>query len=570
MALQIDKDRLIQVLKSQGTSSHQIEQAEALSQKKRMGFSEALVDLEFMNEKQVAGFTAEALRIPFVDVKELALGSGQAHILPEKLARRYTAIAFGMDAEGLTLVLADPSNMDAIEDVRIFTERQITPALGVEKDILQAIDQLYGKKDNEKEDANEFDGTGEKDHSSINPSDFLILDEDESDAPIVKVVDLILTDSLDKGASDIHIEPFEDRVRVRYRIDGNLVDAISIPKKQQDALLARLKILANLDITENRIPQDGRFKVKKGDKEVDYRVSILPVFWGGKVVFRALDKSNLQTDLGALGFGKLSLNHFKEALKKPFGMIIVTGPTGSGKSTTLYSILSELNSVERNIMTVEDPIEYQVGGLTQVPVRPEIGMTFANALRAILRQSPDVVMIGEIRDSETADIAVKASLTGQTVLSTLHTNDAPGAVARLRDMGVEPFLISSSLVLVAAQRLCRKICTYCKQPVKVSEDQLAALNFEETVGHLIKKPQFSKGKGCARCGKSGYSGRISITETMLIDPEIQQLIDKEASPEELKTCAVKNGMMTLRMDALLKFAEGLITLDEVIRVTSGD
>lgn len=416
-------------------------------------------------------------------------------------------------------------------------------------------------------DAAQDDYIGEEDQGG---SSDVAFGEDESSAPIVKIVDLILMDAYSKRASDIHIEPFENRIRVRYRVDGHLVEALTLPKKHHEALLARLKIISNLDITEGRIPQDGRFKMRIGEKEVDYRVSILPLYWGGKVVMRALDKGNLKVNLGDIGFSDTAMKNFETALKRPFGMIVVTGPTGSGKSTTLYSLLSELNSVERNLITVEDPIEYQVAGITQVAVRSEIGMTFSSALRAILRQSPDVVMIGEIRDSETADIAVKAALTGQIVLSTLHTNDAPGAIVRLKDMGVESFLISSSLTLVAAQRLCRKICEHCKESVSYSPHELLTLGFDTTVAGLIKKTEFARGRGCARCGRSGYKGRTSITETMLLDDNMRDMIEQNCSTQELKNYAVKHGMLTLRTDALLKFAQGITTVEEVLRVTAAD
>jgi type IV pilus assembly protein PilB len=414
--------------------------------------------------------------------------------------------------------------------------------------------------------SHEDDYIGEEDEASGD----MAFGGEESTAPIVKIVDLILMDAYNKRASDIHIEPFENRIRVRYRVDGHLIEALTLPKGHHEALLARLKIITNLDITENRIPQDGRFKMKIGDKEVDYRVSILPLYWGGKVVMRSLDKSNLKVNLGEIGFSQTAMKNFETALKRPFGMIIVTGPTGSGKSTTLYSLLSELNSVERNLITVEDPIEYQVGGITQVAVRSDIGMTFSNALRAILRQSPDVVMIGEIRDGETADIAVKAALTGQIVLSTLHTNDAPGAIVRLRDMGVESFLISSSLTLVAAQRLCRKICDHCKEPVSYSPHELMTLGFDTTVASLIKETNFSRGRGCVRCGRTGYKGRTSITETMLLDDTMRDMIERGCSSQDLKNYAVQNGMLTLRTDALLKFAQGITTVEEVLRTTSAD
>jgi type IV pilus assembly protein PilB len=511
----------------------------------------------------------------FMDVAELAISPRLAGLLPEKLARKYSAIALNDPKGGLTLVMPDPINVEGVEEARLASGLEVTPALGLESDILKAIDKIYGpgsaaaEKSGKSED---FGFVEDDDELDMDNSQLMshAHEVESGGAPIVKIVDLIMMDSLRKGASDIHIEPFEKRTRVRYRIDGHLIEALTVPQQHHNAVLARLKIMSNLDITENRIPQDGRFKMKTAEKEVDYRVSILPTVWGGKAVLRALDKSNLKVNLNELGFSEGSLQNFKTAIKRPFGMIIVTGPTGSGKSTTLYSILSELNSADKNLITVEDPIEYQVNGISQIQARYEIGMTFARALRAILRQSPDVVMIGEIRDSETADISVKAALTGQIVLSTLHTNDAAGAVVRLRDMNVEPFLIASSLTLVAAQRLARKICEDCKEPSNPSAEELMSIGFDSTVAALIKKPKFCRGKGCPRCGRTGYKGRVAITETLLVTEDIQALIEKGASSVQIKSHAMQNGMLSLRTDALLKYAQGITSLEEVSRVTAAD
>lgn len=357
-------------------------------------------------------------------------------------------------------------------------------------------------------------------------------------APIVKIVNLILIESLKRRASDIHVEPEEDSLRVRYRVDGSLHEVLTIPKKNQNAVLARLKIMSGMDITESRIPQDGRFKIRARNKEVDYRVSVLPTSFGAKVVLRALDKSNLSMGLDKLGFSEYTLQRFKEAIAMPFGMILVTGPTGSGKSTTLYSVINQLNTADKNIITIEDPVEYQVEGITQVQANSDIGLTFASGLRSLLRQSPDVIMIGEIRDSETADIAIKASLTGQLVLSTLHTNDAPTAISRLMDMGVEPFLIASSIILVAAQRLCRVVCKACN------------------------------GKGCEKCSSTGYYGRRAILEVLRVDDKVRELIIDRASVDKVRNYAISKGMKTLRQDAMEKYEKGVTTKEEVLRVTS--
>ncbi|MFH1355059.1 MAG: GspE/PulE family protein, partial [Candidatus Omnitrophota bacterium] len=394
--------------------------------------------------------------------------------------------------------------------------------------------------------------------------DLSTISSESEGAPIVKLVDLMLTQALKKRASDVHVEPEHDCLRVRYRIDGALHDIFRIPKKNQNAILARLKIISNLDITENRIPQDGRFKVRFEGKEVDFRVSSLPTTFGQKFVLRALDKTNLSIGLAKLGFSERPMEVFNQAIAKPFGMILVTGPTGSGKSTTLYSVLNQLNTPVRNIITVEDPVEYQIEGITQVQVKPDIGLDFASGLRALLRQSPDIIMIGEIRDSETADIAVKASLAGQLVFSTLHTNDAISSITRLVDMGVEPFLAASSLVMLCAQRLCRKVCRKCAKPVKISKEALEKIGFKE-------QAVFYEAKGCKYCENTGFHGRVAILEALLVDDNIREMVLKSRSLDEIRKYALeKCGFITLREDAFLKVKEGLTTLDEAIRITSDE
>ncbi|MFZ5800474.1 MAG: GspE/PulE family protein, partial [Candidatus Omnitrophota bacterium] len=373
----------------------------------------------------------------------------------------------------------------------------------------------------------------------------------------------MIREALKQRASDIHIEPAEKDLRVRFRIDGNLHDILSLPKKNQNAVLARLKVMSRLDITEWRLPQDGRFKIKAGEKEIDFRVSVLPTTFGQKIVLRILDKGNLSIGLDGLGFFPETTAIFKDAIARPFGMILVTGPTGSGKSTTLYSIINQLNTVERNIITVEDPVEYELPGITQIPVNAEIGLTFASGLRSLLRQNPDIIMIGEIRDSETADIAVKAALTGQLVFSTLHTNDAAGAITRLIDMGVESFLVSSSLILACAQRLCRKICSACKEPVSVPADILRRFGLDKS-GAV-----YYHGKGCAACRNSGYRGRMGVLEVLPIDDDVREMVIKGKSSDEIKEYAIKdNGMQTLWDDAIKKFTLGMTTFEEVLRITS--
>jgi type IV pilus assembly protein PilB len=477
--------------------------------------------------------------------------------------------------------MADPLNIFAIDDLKALTKHEIDAVLATESDILEAINNYYGSQAGEM--AKIIEEAKKKEETEDKESEVEIITEEEIDisklteeskkapskkAPIVKMVSLILAEALKKRASDIHIEPCEKELRIRYRIDGKLEDALTLPKQNQNAVLVRLKIMSGLDITESRLPQDGRFKIRIEGKEIDFRVSVLPISYGGKVVLRALDKSNLGVGLDKLGFLRDSLDLFNEGLKRPYGMILLTGPTGSGKSTTLYSIINRLNTPERNIITVEDPVEYQLEGITQIQVNSEIGLTFASGLRSLLRQSPDIIMVGEIRDFETADIAIKASLTGELVLSTLHTNDAPGAITRLIDMGVEPFLIASSLILTAAQRLCRRICPYCKEKTEIQKAVFERVGI--SLSELEKKgvKGFFKGRGCTRCNHTGYYGRMGTLEIFLIDDAIRDMIIKRVPSGEIKDYAVKHGMKMLRDNALRKFLNGDTTLEEVLRITT--
>ena len=387
----------------------------------------------------------------------------------------------------------------------------------------------------------------------------------------MKVVSLILNEAIKKRASDIHIEPCEKFLKVRYRIDGSLHDVLTLPKKNQNAVIARLKIMSKLDITEIRMPQDGRFKISFEGKEIDFRVSVLPITFGGKVVMRILDKSSINIGLDKLGFLPEPLNAFKAALSRPYGMILITGPTGSGKSTTLYSIISQLNTPELNIITLDDPVEYETEVVTQIPARPEIGLTFATGLKSVLRQSPDIIMVGEIRDFETADIAIKASLTGQLILSTLHTNDSAGAITRLIDMGIEPFLVASSLVMSSAQRLMRKVCENCKEEMETSPNILERFGIKPDALKKRDGKNFYKGRGCSRCNDTGYYGRIGILETLLIDDPVRSMIMKKASSDQINEYAVKEKhMMTLRDNAIENCMKGITTLEEALRVTSED
>ena len=535
-------------------------------QRKRSGgnLSRLLIEQGSITEKDLMMLLSQETDIPIINLSRYKIDPEVARIVPERLARHYRIIPISRLGNVITLAMADPLNILAIDDIRILTNYEIKPVISTDKEILKAIDNSFASEEGAiasiLKDAKEeyVVSTVEEERFDVGE-----VRRESQRAPIVKMVDLLLSESLKKRASDIHIEPYESRLRIRYRVDGALQEAFTLSKTYQNAILARLKIMSNLDITESRLPQDGRFKIKLENKEVDFRVSVLPITHGGKVVLRALDKSNLSIGLDKLGFLPDSLKLFKETLTKPYGMILITGPTGSGKSTTLYSIINQLNTEDRNIMTIEDPVEYLVEGITQVQVHEGIGLTFANGLRSILRQSPDIILVGEIRDFETADIAIKASLTGQLVFSTLHTNDASGAVTRLIDMGIEPFLIASSVIMVAAQRLCRKICLNCKEPHEIPESALRELGIEDG-----KKGVFCHGRGCNQCGLTGYYGRMVTSEIFVPDDTIKEMVINRSSTHEIKAYAVQHGMKTLRDDAVEKLKLGLTTLDEVLRITS--
>jgi len=561
------KEEIIQVLlESKQITKEQLDEAISLQKKTKSSLKKILLEKKLIDEEALLSLLSQKLSIPFLHINRYKLNKEIIKIIPEEIARRYNIIPISQMGNSITVALSDPLDIFLIDDLRILTGCDIDIVLSPQQEIEKALDTYY-KKDLsqiesflEKETATELtSGLEVEITETIELSEVI---KESQKPPIVQLVDLLLTLALKKRASDIHIEPTPNGLRVRYRIDGVLYDILNIPKAKQNAVLARLKIISNLDITENRLPQDGRFKVRLDSREIDFRVSALPISFGQKFVLRALDKSNLSIGLDKLGFSEQPLKLFKEAIARPFGMILVTGPTGSGKSTTLYSILNKLNTPNLNIITIEDPVEYEIEGITQIQVKPEIGLTFASGLRALLRQSPDVIMIGEIRDGETADTAVKAALTGQLILSTLHTNDASSSITRLIDMGVEPFLVASSLIMVCAQRLCRCICMRCKEEDKISDEILETIGFKERI-------TFYKGRGCSYCNGSGYYGRTAILEVLMIDDHIREMIIQKKSCDEIKEYAIKElGMLTLRDDAFLKVKQGLITLEEAIRVTT--
>ncbi len=584
--MQTLKENIVEILlKSKLLTKERLEEAFAIQRQNDLPLRKVLVDHKFISEELLLSLLSEQLYIPTLHLAKYKFDPEIIKLIPERMAKQYKIIPISRMSNTITIAMADPLNIFALDDVKAFTSCNIDTVLSSETEITKAIELQYHLETKNMQqilDENSLlQGETKGEGIELFKTDEIELSsaiKESEKAPIVKLVDLILSEALKKRASDIHIEPEREFLRIRYRIDGALHDILKIPKINQNAILARLKIISNLDITESRIPQDGRFKVRFESREVDFRVSALPTTFGQKFVLRLLDKGNLSIGLDKLGFSEQPLMRFKEAIAHPFGMILVTGPTGSGKSTTLYSVLTQLNTPELNIITIEDPVEYQVAGITQLQVKPEIGFNFSSGLRALLRQSPDVIMIGEIRDSETADIAVKAALTGQIVLSTLHTNDAISSLTRIIDMGVEPFLVSSSIIMLCAQRLCRKICLKCRQPMDIPEDfleKIGFLNLKSTAGKNDRletahnnKTIFYKTVGCKYCNNTGFYGRIAILEAVLIDDTIREMVVKRDSIDAIKEYAIEQcHLKTLRDDAFLKVKEGITTIDEAIRIT---
>jgi type IV pilus assembly protein PilB len=532
-----------------------------------------LTKLGYIEENELTSFLSKQYGVPSINLADFEIDPEVLKLLPKEVVVRHQVIPISRTGTTLIVAMADPSNIYAIDDIKFITSFQIDVVVASETQIAEAVEKYYTSSvtfDDVMTDFAEDDEEGGISLGLDMDEDINVLDLEKSagDAPVVKLVNLVLLDAIRKGASDIHVEPYEKQLRIRYRIDGMLYEVMKPPLRLKHAITSRIKIMSNLDIAERRLPQDGRIKLKLGKgKEMDFRVSVCPVLWGEKVVMRLLDKSNLQLDMTKLGFEEHMLRAFKEAINKPYGMILITGPTGSGKTTTLYSTLSELNKSTHNISTAEDPIEYNLYGINQVQMHEEIGLNFAAALRSFLRQDPDIIMVGEIRDFETAEIAVKAALTGHLVLSTLHTNDAPSTVSRLLNMGIEPFLVASSVNLIGAQRLVRKLCGDCKAYVDVPRQQLIDVGIPpEDVDEV--KPM--RGQGCKTCNNTGYKGRIAVYEIMTCNEEVKEFILNGASTLELKREAIRQGMKTLRMSAISKFREGMTSIDEVVRVTAPD
>jgi len=560
---------LLAILKKRKVvSSQKIEHLTQQSKLTEKRLVALLVEEGVMSEKDIAYLVGEETGIPVLNLHLIRIESEIIKLVPRRTVDRYQLIPLAKIGKILTVAMTDPLNVFAIDDLKQVTGCAVRPVLVTAKDLQAAFDTYYSDTahieeffDLENMDADSIEVTTESNQEQSESTQMA------DQAPVIRMVNLILQEAIKRRASDIHFEPYQNRFRIRYRIDGILREAFTPPRQMYSSILARLKIVSDLDITEKRLPQDGRFKAKFESRDIDFRVSILPTYHGEKAVLRVLDKSSLTIGLSHLGFTAETAGVFQEMIKRPYGMILVTGPTGSGKSTTLYAILSQMNTKDRNIMTVEDPVEYQVHGITQTQVNPDIGLTFSAGLRSLLRQSPDIILVGEIRDGETADIAVKAALTGHLLFSTLHTNNASSTISRLMDMGIEPFLIASSLIATTAQRLLRRICSQCREPYEIPDEVLERLRMDRS---QIKHITPYHGRGCNTCNQTGYKGRIATMEILVMDEELQQMVIAQKTSDDIEKVARKKGMKTLFENALDAFAKGNTTLEDVLRVMSAD
>jgi type IV pilus assembly protein PilB len=550
-------------------SLQQLQRAQEDAKRNGRRLGAALTSLGYVNDAALTNFLAKQYSLPSINLKEFEVEPDVLKLIPRDIAKKHLVIPVNRAGSTLIVAMSDPSNIYAIDELKFLTQYNIEPVVASEAAIDEAISRYYEKAPDLTDlvsdlEINEVDfeqGDGE----GVNVVD---LEKQSGEAPVVKLCNAVLLAAIKKKASDIHIEPYEKEFRIRYRIDGILYEEMRPPLRLRNAMTSRLKIMASLDISERRLPQDGRIKLKIGkDREMDFRVSVLPTLFGEKIVLRLLDKSNLQLDMTKLGFEQKPLDDFKKAIALPYGMVLDTGPTGSGKNTTLYSGLAELNKSTRNISTAEDPVEFNLPGINQVQMHDDIGLNFAAALRAFLRQDPNIIMVGEIRDFETAEIAVKAALTGHLVLSTLHTNDAASTISRMLNMGIEPFLVTASVNLVVAQRLARRICADCKEPTEKIEQALIDLGMTQEQAETCQQ---MKGRGCQTCNNTGYKGRVALYEVMpFIDP-LKELVLQGASAAEIKTEMIRNGINSLRLAGINKIVEGMTTPEEIIRVTVGD
>ncbi len=548
---------------------------DALKVQKETGgkLGETLIKLGFVSEEDITECLSQQFGVPSINLSHFEIDPSVIKLIPADVARKYNILPVNKTGATITIAMADPTNVFAMDDIKFMTGYNVEPVVASELGIKAAIDIYYGTTSSLElkkvmEDLQHAESTDLEVLEEEEELDMEALAESAEEAPVVKLVNLILTDAIKRGASDIHVEPYEKEYRVRFRIDGILYEIMNPPLKLKDAITSRLKILSKLDISEKRLPQDGRIKLKmklnEKNKELDFRVSVLPTLFGEKIVMRLLDKDNLRLDMTKLGFEPESLAKFEEAIFKPWGMVLVTGPTGSGKTNTLYSALAKVNSPEVNIMTAEDPVEFNLPGINQVQMKESIGLNFAATLRSFLRQDPNIILVGEIRDFETAEIAIKAALTGHLVLSTLHTNDAPSTVNRLMNMGIEPFLVATSILLIAAQRLARRICQSCKEVVDIAPQALLNLGYKkEEIGTF----QVFKGRGCDKCNNTGYKGRVGLVEVMQIDDDIRELILSGGTAIDIKKKAAETGMISLRRSGLIKIKDGITTIEEVVRET---
>ncbi len=531
-----------------------------------------LTKLGMVGERDLAKFLSKHYGVPAINLDDFHIDDEIIQLIPRELAYQHQVVPINRAGSTLIVAMSDPSNLHAIDDIKFHTNYRVEVVVAAEEAIRRTLERYYEPQQNEQNQYDQIIDDLAADAVEVAEAEaeenIVDLERSSEDAPVVRLVNLILVDAIKKHVSDIHIEPYEKSFRVRYRIDGVLYEVMQPPLKLKNAITSRIKIMAQLDIAERRLPQDGRIKIKLGDgKEMDYRVSVLPCLFGEKIVLRLLDKGNLQLDMTKLGFEPAQIELFKDAIHKPYGMVLVTGPTGSGKTTTLYSALSDLNKTTENISTAEDPVEFNLAGINQVQMHDAIGLNFAAALRSFLRQDPDIIMVGEIRDYETAEIAVKSALTGHLVLSTLHTNDAPSSVHRLLNMGIEPFLLTASCNAIMAQRLARRICKDCKESIKVDPQQLISLGMSP---EDAEKAQVCQGKGCSTCNGTGYKGRVALYEVMSFNDPLRDLILQGASTVELKRLAMQQGMRTLRQVALSRLAEGMTTISEVVRSSAAD
>jgi type IV pilus assembly protein PilB len=555
------------LLRNSVVTNEQLEDARDQSRRDGSGLTGALAKLGYVQETQLIQFLSNQYGVPSINLEEVEIPQEIIDLVPVEVVKKHNVVPIERQGSTLVVAMTDPSNIYAMDDIKFLTGFNVEVVVTSEASIKSALERYY--------ESGDIDGMlGGFDDGEV---DFLVdgedmdidgLEDEAGEAPVVRLVNLILVDAIKRGASDIHVEPYEKEFRIRYRIDGVLYEIMKPPLRLKNALTSRLKIMSELDIAERRLPQDGRIKlVLGGAKEVDFRVSVLPTLFGEKIVLRILDKSNLQLDMTKLGFEQHQLDTFLKDIHQPFGMVLVTGPTGSGKTTTLYSALQDLNKISENISTAEDPVEFNLLGINQVQMRDAIGLNFSAALRSFLRQDPDIIMVGEIRDFETAEIAIKAALTGHLVLSTLHTNDAPSTINRLLNMGVEPFLVTSSLNAIVAQRLARRICTDCAEPLEMDKKVLAEAGMTDEQLAVARPLQ---GKGCRRCSDTGYKGRVALYEVMHVGDEIKECVLQGYSAMEIKKEAIRLGMQTLRMSGLKKIVEGMTTLAEVLRVTRAD